>query len=193
VYAFGHHWGFTRDQYPDGYRRFRDEDVLSVGSFPITEGSPPAPRDPYSVSKLLNEQTAAAVTTAQGLETVGLRFGDIWFDALQTWWKDPPRPARPRPGEKFDFWNYVDAGDAARAVAAAVAVDTVRDPLVVFVMADDTQVRADTRDALASSFPELLDRVPADLQGRSSLFSNRRARETLGWSPRVSWTDFEPS
>ena len=192
VYAFGHHWGFTADQYPDGYQRYEIDEIMSVAMFPIDEESQPAPQDPYSASKLLNEQSAHAVSISHGLCTVGLRFGDIWFEALQTWWQRPPTPHRPAKGEKFDFWNYVDGGDATRAVAEAIEREGLPLATVMFIIADDTQVREGTREALAASFPELLKRIPPDMGSRASLFSNRRAREILGWAPMVSWKGFEP-
>jgi nucleoside-diphosphate-sugar epimerase len=193
VYAYGHHWGFTAEQFPDGYQRFDEREILSVPRFPITERDEPGPWDPYSVSKLLNERSAEAMSLCSRLETVGLRFGDMWFDELRTWWERPPVPTRPRGGEKFDFWNYVDAHDAARAAIASVEATGLPGHATVFVMADDTQVRESTKDALAASFPELLDRLPEGMESRSSLFSNARAKDLLGWSPLVSWRDYEPA
>jgi UDP-glucose 4-epimerase len=192
VYAFGHHCGFTTQQFPAAPQLFSVQDVLAVQSFPITEQDEPAPRDRYSVSKRLNELTAEAVARAHGIEVVGLRFGDIWFDALRDWWKSPPVPERPEPGRKFDFWNYVDAGDAARAIRCAVEVTGLPNSSVVFVMADDTQLRETTRAAIASALPELEALLPASFDARQSLFSNSRAEEVLGWIPQVSWTDFAP-
>jgi nucleoside-diphosphate-sugar epimerase len=192
VYAFGHHCGFTTEQFPAAPQIFSVHDVLAVRSFPITEQDEPAPRDSYSVSKRLNELTAEAVALAHGIEVVGLRFGDIWFEALRDWWKSPPVPERPEPGRKFDFWNYVDAGDAARAIRCAVEASDLPRSSTVFVMADDTQVRDTTRAAIASALPELEGLLPASFDARQSLFSNRHAEALLGWRPQVSWTDFEP-
>lgn len=192
VYAFGHHCGFTIDQFPAAVETFRLDDVLAVTRFPITEADDPMPRDSYSISKLLNERTADAVARAHGLQVVGLRLGDIWFETLKNWWQAPPRPERPLPGRKFDFWNYVDAWDAARAIGCSVDADVEPVSTVVFVTADDTQVREPTRDALRAALPELEERLPASFMGRQSLFSNAKATQLLGWRPQVSWRDFAP-
>ncbi len=51
--------------------------VKAVGestSIPWTEETPPAPRDPYGVSKLESERVAFAVSTERGVDTVVMRF-----------------------------------------------------------------------------------------------------------------------
>ena len=45
------------------------------------------------------------------------------------------------------------------------------------------------RRATPLDMPPLLSRAAVDLLGRDQAFSNRKAREVLGWAPRVGYDD----
>jgi len=47
-------------------------------SMPLTEDFDPVPEDPYSLSKLVGEETCAAFARAYGLTAIALRFGAVW-------------------------------------------------------------------------------------------------------------------
>ena len=45
------------------------------------------------------------------------------------------------------------------------------------------------RRATPLDVPPLLSRAAVDLLGRDQRFSNRKAREVLGWAPRIGYDD----
>jgi len=49
----------------------------------------------------------------------------------------------------------------------------------------------ETVELLREFYPEVTD-LRAPLEGRAPLFSNRLARETIGWKPKRGWNDPEP-
>ena len=48
------------------------------GSLPLDEAFEPVPEDPYSLSKLVNEETCAAYQRAYGITAIAFRFAGVW-------------------------------------------------------------------------------------------------------------------
>jgi nucleoside-diphosphate-sugar epimerase len=151
---------------------------------PFDERLPTQAADAYSLSKYVDEATAAAMARRHGLTVVALRFPmvaglgavarlDDRLPGFLEWIAtDPQRGAS-------DLWLYLEVRDAARAVEAGLGLATPG-AHVVTVAAPLTSVPYRTEDLLDAYHPGVPRRarfpgreVPADLS---------RARELLGFT-----------
>lgn len=149
---------------------------------PVDEDHPLSPRDPYGLSKLVDEQTAATFARAAGISVVALRLH----------WVSTEREQRERAAELAhdpgrgvtEMWGYVDVRDAARACLLGLAV---RRPGVhpVVVAAPDSVSATPTRELLSRFHPEVP--VAESLDGHDGAWSTARARELLGFTAEYSW------
>jgi nucleoside-diphosphate-sugar epimerase len=132
--------------------------------------------DPYALSKVVDEATAATVHRRFGMNIVALRFpytaqADHIANRAGQLAKDPG-------GAIVEGWSYLDVRDAALAVEKALTARTTG-MIPVYVTADDTLTPYPTE--------ELMDRF-ADGILRTRTFSGRevpidltRARTLLGF------------
>lgn len=155
---------------------------------PIDEDLPGLPADPYSLSKQVDEATAAAAARRHGMTVVALRFpyvasqsgGDgrsTRLPARAALLAADPGPAAP------ELWLYLDARDAARASELALGVV---DPgaHVVFVAAGHTLVPYRTEDLLDVYHPTVPRRRA--LPGRTAPVDLSRAELLLGFTAEFS-------
>ncbi|WP_166355629.1 NAD-dependent epimerase/dehydratase family protein [Phytoactinopolyspora limicola] len=161
INALGYHYSPHADVHPEW--------------FPLDEQLPSRAADPYSLSKQVDEMTAAGMHRRYGMTIVALRFpmvgglGEVaGVDGrLPSWAKavtaEPWRGAR-------DGWLYLESRDAARALELALR-PAVPGAHVVFVAAPTTGVPYRTGD--------LLDRYHPGVP-RRRLFSGREAPVDLG-------------
>jgi hypothetical protein len=84
----------------------------------LDEEFPPMPEDPYSLGKLVNEETCAAVTRAYGIITAAFRFAGVWTEAMY----DRTMSQGPRPTETWasDLYQWVHVRDIARGLRQAL-------------------------------------------------------------------------
>ncbi|MFC9841009.1 hypothetical protein ACFVKB_45755 [Rhodococcus sp. NPDC127530] len=80
----------------------------------------------------------------------------------------------------WDLWAYIDARDVGRAVLASLTYQA-RGFEPFLIAANDSVMPIPTAELLARRFPEVP--IKGDLQPETSLMSNRRAEEKLGFSP----------
>jgi nucleoside-diphosphate-sugar epimerase len=90
-----------------------------------------------------------------------------------------------RKPSSFQAYSYIDARDLATAFRLAVEKPLASDS-VMFVVADDSNVAEPLCDLLPRLRPSIGDKARA-LTGTTAAYSNRRAKELLGWQPRYSW------
>lgn len=150
---------------------------------PVDEAHPLLPQDPYSLSRQVDEATAAMLARRHGMTVVALRFH---------WVATPAEVARrvaevradPEVGRSVaELWGYVEAGDAATACLAAL--DVPAGCHAVNITAPDTLSDIPTADLLARHHPST--RLDRPLAGTESAWSNDRARALLGFAPGWSW------
>jgi UDP-glucose 4-epimerase len=188
----------------------RDEDVSRVvfassssvygdgGELPRHESHPPAPLAPYAVSKLAAERYCVAFSKVYGLETVSLRYFNIYGPR-----QDPDSPyaaAVPRflraiaagepvtiygDGEQERDFTYV--GDAVAANLAAAETPGISGAVINVATGEPCKV-----NRLAELAGEIIDRpVKRRFEPRrageivSSWAAVDSAAELLGWTPEV--------
>ncbi|AYY13414.1 NAD(P)-dependent oxidoreductase [Actinobacteria bacterium YIM 96077] len=157
--------------------------VVHPEYLPLDEALPTHAADAYSLSKHVDEATAAAMHRRHGMDVVALRFPMVGGfgeqDSLDA--RLPPAfdqlASEPGTGAS-DLWLYLEERDAARALALAL---TPAEPgaHVAFVAAPVTSVPYRTRDLLDAYYPDVPLRD--GLAGRSAPVDLTRARTLLGF------------
>ena len=168
--------------------------VEQVAYLPLDEDHPTHPEDSYSLSKYVNELTAAAFSHAYGFKTAAMRYAGVFTpERLAEHRQNPPEPGFSRvyqPGRYRGIWAYVDVRDVAQANCQALLAPDLPLTGAYFIAADDTQSTLETRELLERFLPEWLPKVRT-LTGRQSLFSMAKARRAFGFRPEYSWTRAE--
>ena len=152
--------------------------------FPLDEEVEPDIADAYSLSKLVDEQTAAFAHRRWGIDVVALRFPLVkWPHVLEEVRREVSRAPESMVREG---WSYLTMADAARAVQCALEAQT-RGAIAVALSAADILLPDATADLLARFAPDVPLR--ATVEGNGSLIDGRRARELLGFEPSESIHD----
>jgi nucleoside-diphosphate-sugar epimerase len=156
---------------------------------PLDEDHPVCPEDSYSLSKWLNELTAAAFTQAYGIRTAALRFAGVFTpERTAAHAANPPEPRLAHvPGRYNGIWAYVDVRDAAQAVCKALLAPDVPPAGAYVISAADTSATWDTMDLLRRFLPAWAPKARG-LEGRASLYSSAKAARAFGYRPEHSWT-----
>jgi nucleoside-diphosphate-sugar epimerase len=144
------------------------------------------PQDVYGLSKLMNEEAAAAATRLHGIATVVLRPPVIWDLALarERGWMSWER-IREDPGRmKKDLWAYIDVGDFAVACRLA-AESTVTGHHVLFTMAEDVSAELYPAELAERYLPELAE--DARRLVRPCFYDTQPARDLLGFVAARTW------
>jgi len=150
---------------------------------PLDEAYPCRPRDPYALAKVFGEQMADSFVAMSDMTVASLRVTGVNFDpayaSLPERWKDP--------GAKIGtFWSYIDARDAAAALALAAAADI--DGHEIFNIAHpESRYPQETNDLVAEYLPGT--RIRDGFTGHWGGLDVSRARERLGFMARHHWRD----
>lgn len=151
---------------------------------PVDEDHPQCSQEGYGLSKTVGELTAAMFHRRNGMGVVSLRFSLI---------AAPEEYARMRESigipSRFAkiLWSYVDIRDAADACIASLN-PKAGGAVALNITGDDTLSEIATVELLRECYPDIAD-LRSEFEGRTPLFSNRLAKETLDWSPRHCWSD----
>lgn len=169
---------------------------------PKTESLPPAPLSPYAMSKLTGEHLCAMYTRLYGLETVGLRYFNVfgprqdpssaYAAAIPKFLEAMHAGRRPRVfGDGEQSRDFVAVDDVVRANLLAADADGVGGQ--VFNIASGrsvtiNQVLATLGDVTGrDATPEYLPARPGDIL--HSLADVSRARAHLGFEAEVGFRD----
>lgn len=152
---------------------------------PIDAAHPRRPQDVYGLSKLMNEESAAAMTRLTGMTTVVIRppyVMDLERAKAHGWLQ---RMAERR-GEERDnsLWGYIDVHDQAVAFRLALESDLTGHH-VFYTMADDLSANASARELAERHLPNLLGDLDR-LTGKT-FYDLTPAREHLGFIAERSW------
>ena len=155
-------------------------------ALPIDETHPRRPQDAYSLSKVVDEETLAALHRRTGLRTIAIRPPLVaWperFPALIADLADPGLRHRV-------LWTYVDVRDLAVGFRLALEDETIEND-VFFITADDALAREPLCELLPRYYPGT-EQMASVLTGSSPAVVSSKARRLLGYRPRFSWRDFE--
>lgn len=150
-------------------------------SLPLTEAHPAVPQDPYSLSKLVNEQTCAAFHRAYGIRTAALRFGAVWTDDIyqHTLASGLSRTE----GWSDDLYTWVHVHDIVRAIRQALEAADLPGYGAYTLNAGDTRCPEPTMELLRRFKPEYVERLSGPLEGRAALISCAAAASAFGYAP----------
>ena len=161
------------------------EGHLDPRYFPVDEEHPTVPMDAYGLSKVVNEQTAAAFHARRGGDYYGLRIGDVM--APDDYAKFGPWTTVPEI-RKRELWAYIDVRDVAQMVRRCIEVDGLG--LQVFnTYADESAHVLPTAELARRFYPNV--EVRGELAAETPLVSNQKARRMLGFAPRHHWREMK--
>jgi nucleoside-diphosphate-sugar epimerase len=149
---------------------------------PVDETFPPVPEDPYSLSKLVNEETCAAFHRAYGMTTAAFRFAGVWSKEMYE--KRQAEGLQPTAQWSDDLYQWVHITDIVEGIRKAIEAADLPGYGAYTLSAADTRCPEATMDILRKLRPDLAQNVITPLEGRAPLLSIERARLTFGYSPR---------
>ena len=156
-------------------------------SLPVRLDHPRRPQDIYGLSKVMNEESAAAATRLAGTTTIVFRppFVLDIEHARQNGWLQRMVGRKP---DELDpsLWGYIDVRDLARAYRLALESDLTGHH-VFYTMADDLRVDATPQELVDRWLPQLSDQA-ACLPGRS-FYDLAPARDVLGFAAERTWRE----
>lgn len=167
---------------------FYAEHPFDPQGFPLDETHPTAPQDLYALSKVFNEETAAAYTRRYDMTTLCLRLTTVMnFDNQRHLHWRRRQLQHAATSKERDFWSYIELQDAARAFRLAVT-EEISGHHTLVIANPDSFLLGDIRDAARQHFPD----VPLDenrLSATSCLYDLSRAENVLGFVAQNSWRD----
>jgi nucleoside-diphosphate-sugar epimerase len=150
--------------------------ALHPAYFPIDEEMPLQVEDPYSLSKQVDEATAAMVHRRYGADIVALRLpytvGWPELEAMAARCRAEPAAMAP------DVWSYLHVDDAAEAVHLALT-RPVSGFHPVFLAAPRTMDPRPTRELMAAHHPDA--EVRRDVAGHATPIDTGRIERLLGF------------
>ncbi len=177
-----------------GVRRFVFSSSAAVygdqPTMPLSEDMPLAPKSPYALHKAIGENTCKLWSELYGLETVALRYFNVYGPRLD------PNGAYAlaigkflrlrKEGEMIEIWgdgtntrDYVHVSDVARAnLLAATSQKVGKGEAINIGTGRETDV-----NALASLIGGEVTHVEARVEPGRAQADNRKAHELLEWEP----------
>lgn len=154
---------------------------------PIDETFPPVPEDPYSLSKLVNEETCAAFHRAYNMTTVAFRFAGVWSKEMYE--KRLSEGLQPTAQWSDDLYQWVHITDIVEGIRLALEEQNLPGYGAYTLSGADTRCPEPTMEILNKFRPDLAQNVLSPLEGRAPLLSIERARSTFGYAPRFRLGD----
>jgi UDP-glucose 4-epimerase len=149
-------------------------------TLPLDETFSPVPEDPYSLSKLVNEETCAAYNRAYGLSAIAFRFAGVWSPDRYQQFKTDGLP--PTTEWSDDLYQWVHVEDIVQGIRQAAEAEDLPGFAVYTLGASDTRCPEPTQ-VLAERFrPDLV--ITSPLPGRAPLLSIDVARKAFGYEPQ---------
>ena len=164
---------------------------------PLTEDMTTAPISPYALHKLIGEQYCFVFSKCYGLETVSLRYFNIYGErqavdgaystVIGTFLKqkyDGDTLTITNDGEQRRDFTYV--GDVVDANIKAATSEKVGDGEVINIGRGSNYSVNEVADLISEEKEFIGDR----LEPRETLADNTRAKELLDWSPKTDLKDW---
>ena len=148
---------------------------------PLDERFSPVPEDPYSLSKLVNEETCAAYHRAYGMTTAAFRFAGVW--SADKYEQTQAQGLQPTTAWSDDLYQWVHVLDIVQGIRRALETPDLPGFGVYTLGAADTRCPEPTMDILQRFRPDLARTVQVPLEGRAPLLSIEHARRTFGYEP----------
>ena len=155
---------------------------------PMDEKHPTLTQDLYGLSKVVNEETAAAYTRRMGMTTISLRLTTVInFDwaARSRWWRHGLASDEDR---RNDLWSYIEVRDAARAFRLAIENAEEGTNHTLIIAARDSFTAHDIRHLVRRHFPTLTAQVESLAPG-ACLYDTAAADRAIGFVAKHNWRD----
>ncbi|WP_432841120.1 NAD-dependent epimerase/dehydratase family protein [Dactylosporangium sp. CA-092794] len=150
--------------------------TLHPAYYPIDEATPQQAEDAYSLSKQVDEATAAMMHRRHGLDIVALRFP---FTAVPARLAEVAQKCARDPGTMAaDSWSYLHADDAAEAVWLGLT-RPVRGVHPLLLAAPETMSATPTEELIARYHPDTPLRRP--IPGRATPIDTGAIERLLGF------------
>lgn len=151
---------------------------------PLDEAHPTVPEDSYAMSKVCNEVTARSFQRRSGFDIYGLRINNViepheYAENFPAYMEDPALRRR-------NFFAYIDARDLGQMVQRCLETDGLG--YEVFNVSNDDHSVALTSAELIARFYEGVP-VKGEIGETETFYSNRKARDLLGFRPEHGWRD----
>ena len=153
---------------------------------PVDAAHPRRPQDLYGLSKLANEESAAAATRRCGLTTIVFRpplVMDLEHAYAHGWLQR--RVQHGRDERDSSLWGYIDVRDQARAYRLALE-SALTGHHVFYTMADDVSTDATPLELAERFLPPELAVQAAHLPG-NCFYDLAPARDLLGFAAERTW------
>ncbi len=154
-------------------------------SMPLSEDFEPVPEDPYSLSKLVNEETCATYHRAYGMTTAAFRFAGVW--PQERYEQTLEQGLLPTTAWSDDLYQWVHVSDIVRGIRQALETANMPGYGAYTLGAGDTRCPEPTLNLLTQFRPDLA--VTTALPGRAPLLSIEKARSTFGYDPQYRLGD----
>jgi UDP-glucose 4-epimerase len=151
-------------------------------TLPLDESFTPVPEDPYSLSKLVNEETCAAYHRAYGMTAIAFRFAGVWSQERYQTITEQGLP--PTTGWSDDLYQWVHVLDVVRGIRQALEQPDLQGFGVYTLSAADTRCPEPTLELLQRYRPDLAASLTVPLPGRAPLLSIAGAQSAFGYSPQ---------
>lgn len=153
---------------------------------PVDEHHVNKPVQAYSVSKLVMEQMAKSFVDGTDMDVICLRpLAVVLNETLNDYIKFVDNP------DRHWLFYYVTGEDVATAFDAALKTEGLRYG-TFFLSADDTSHPKPTLEwyqDVIGDLPEIANPRLYQQNPRASIFSNRQAKELLGWQPTSNFDE----
>lgn len=167
--------------------------------FPTPEEHPTDPLSPYGLQKLIGEQYCRVFYHCYGLETVSLRYFNVFGERMSLEgayclvmgiFANQRLNGKPMTivgdGEQRRDFTYV--GDIARANILAATSDKVGKGEVINIGNGDNRSVNQIADLIGGERVNIADRI----EPKQTLADNTKARELLDWKPTISVEEWMP-
>ena len=151
---------------------------------PVDETHSTVPHDSYAMSKVCNEVTAKSFQARTGADIYGLRINNViepdeYADMFPAFVSDPALRRR-------NIFAYIDARDLGHMVDRCLKTDGLG--YEIFNVSNDDVSVAISSDEVIERFYEGVE-IRAKMNPDETFFSNKKAKEMVGFQPRFSWRD----
>lgn len=149
---------------------------------PVDEDHPTVPHDSYALSKVVNEATARTFHARSGIDIYALRINNVI--APEEYERDFPAYVANPDLRRRNIFAYIDARDLGHMVDCCLKTDGLG--YQVFNVSNDDLSVALTNQEIRDRYYQGVP-VRQEMGETETFYSNRKAREMVGFSPKHGW------
>lgn len=180
--------GIKRIVYSASSSAYGDQKIM-----PLVENMLPNPKSPYGLQKMVGEYFAKVWHEVYGIETVSLRYFNVYgpgqsdegaYALVIAKFLKQKREGKPMTitGDGLQTRDFTHVSDVVNANILAMESDKVGKGEVLNIGAGNNVSIKKIAELIGGE----IEYVPARLEPHDTLADNSRARELLGWQPKVS-------